>query len=187
MSGLPRPPPRPCHLFHHALCPLCRLYFKTTRVQEALASCLELQVACAHPTARSLVIDLGAVPPLLRTIGSCNRSPPCLALLDAALRTLQHLVADAACRPRVTPCERFAATLLKVLISHWGHTAHFALAARCLLHSAGDARLKTTLRADKENNKALVIRLSKAAKGAKKKGGVDPAMLKKLAALIDVA
>ena len=49
-------------------------------------------------------LELGAVPALLCTIGACNRSPPCLLLLDAALCTLRHLVADAE-TPRIgTDC-----------------------------------------------------------------------------------
>ena len=37
--------------------------------------------SCSHPTARVLVLDFGAVPPLLRTIGSCNRDPNALLLV----------------------------------------------------------------------------------------------------------
>ena len=162
------------------------LAFRTASVQQVLAACLSLKGSCSHPTARVLVLDFGAVPPLLRTIGSCNRSPPCLLVLDAALHTLRQLVADAACLPRITPCDRFAAVLLKVLVSHWGAPAHFKLAGSCLLHAAGDARLKATLRASANANKSLVARLYKASK-EKKRGGADPAMLRRLACLLDVA
>ena len=162
------------------------LAFRTASVQQVLAACLFLKGSCAHPTARALVLDFGAVPPLLRTIGSCNRSPPCLLVLDAALHTLRQLVADAACLPRVTPCDRFAAVLLKVLVSHWGAPAHFKLAGSCLLHAARDARLKATLRASAHANKSLVARLHRAS-NEKKKGGADPAMLRRLACLLDVA
>ena len=107
-------------------------------------------------------------------------------MLDAALHTLRQLVADAACLPRVTPCDRFAAVLLKVFVSHWGAPAHFKLAGSCLLHAARDARLKATLRASAHANKSLVARLHRAS-NEKKKGGADPAMLRRLACLLDVA
>ena len=162
------------------------LAFRTASVQQVLAACLFLKGSCSHPTARALVLDFGAVSPLLQTIGSCNRSPPCLLVLDAALHTLHQLVADAACLPRVTPCDRFAAVLLKVLVSHWGAPAHFKLAASCLLRAAGDARLKATLRASAHANKSLVARLHKAS-NEKRKGGADPSMLRRLACLLDVA
>ena len=107
-------------------------------------------------------------------------------MLDAALHTLRQLLADAACLPRITPCDRFATVLLKVLVSHWGAPAHFKLAASCLLHAAGDPRLKAALRASANANKSLVARLYKASK-EKKRGGADPAMLRRLACLLDVA
>ena len=53
-----------------------------------------------------------------------------------------------------------------------------------MLHAAGDARLKATLRASANANKSLVARLYKASK-EKKKGGADPAMLRRLACLLD--
>ena len=130
----------------------------TSSVGACIDACATLEAACAHPTARMIVLDVGVVAPLLRTIGSCNRSPPCLILLGSALVTLRQLVADAACLPRVTTpmAAHFAAVLLKVLVSHWGSSTHFALAARCLLHASGDATLRDELQLRAPKNKGLV-------------------------------
>ena len=43
-------------------------------------------------------MDLSLLPMLLRVVGSCNRSPHSMALLQSALPLVQSLVADASCR-----------------------------------------------------------------------------------------
>lgn len=142
---------RACYQLHH--------HYRL--IPTAMGACAALRSVCAKKRrARELSLELGAVPALLCTIGACNRSPPSLALLRSALAALELFVADGACVLRLG-CHghQLAATLIKVLISHWGSATYFEPAARCLLLTAkGSDRLRTTIAAMAEGEAAFTRR-----------------------------
>jgi len=152
----------------HALEQACRqLATHHSSIPRAAEATAELTRLCSAPALRPLAVHLGALGALLRTLGSCNRSPHSLELLRAVLGALRLLLADPACRRQIPSYAPLAHTVIRLLINHWASDWHFEQLAACLLEAAHDRRCASHIQALTGEaafaRRSLAARLGKAA------------------------